>query len=97
APSPAPVASAAGMGLTAVTVLVGVVARLWALAKYGVLGLAACSLALFARQTIPPIFDATAWYVGAVWTVTSALLLMAGVAFALSTGTRYEQRGVVTT
>ena len=97
APSPAPVASAAGMGLTAVTVLIAVVARLWALAKYGVLGLAACSLALFARQTIPPIFDATAWYVGAVWTVTSALLLMAGVAFALSTGTRYEQRGVVTT
>ena len=97
APSPAPAASAAGMGLTAVTVLVGVVARLWALARYGVLGLAACSLALFALQTFPPIFDATAWYVGAVWTVTSALLLMAGAAFVLSTGTRYEPRGVVTT
>jgi hypothetical protein len=97
APSPTPTASTAGLGLTAVTVLVGVIARLWALAKFGVLGLAACSLALFALQTFPPIFDATAWYVGSVWTVTSALLALAVLAFAIATSTRYASRGMVTT
>jgi hypothetical protein len=97
APAPTPSASTAGLWLTAVTTLVTVVARLWALAKFGVLGLAGCSLTLFALQTFPPVFDATAWYVGAVWTVTGALLALAAVAFAIATSARYVHRGTVTT
>ncbi len=73
------------IAMSVITIGIAVSARLFALTRFGVLGLASAALGAFLFQVFPPVLDLGPWYAAPIWCIIAVVILLALYGFRIAT------------